>query len=143
MWKNKDIIEQFKRHPVRNLFISIVLYLIYLFCYFRYSPTHNGLDYLISIGIYVITMCLAVFACLGLMWTYCAKHSKFFKYLSGAAYWIYLSQVPILLTIMPMIVHRVHNFYGQLMVIIFACFLLSILSYEFIVKKTWLKKIVG
>lgn len=143
LWTHKDKISSYSRNASWTLTGSIIFYTFYLILYFHFINQHNLPAYWLTIFSYTLSMSLATLPLFGIAWRYWNHDSKVLDYISQASYWIYLVKIPILLAIIPAIVSLTHAFYMQFLYGILICFVLCIISYQLLVRHTFIGKILG
>lgn len=143
LWLHKQDFIWFGQQAWLKLIIALALYPGYLISYFYFINKENLLAQYFTIVLYCLIMTMSIFAVLGLTWRYLNRAQFILKYISEAAYWIYLVQMPILLVLMPMLALTKQNFYSQFLVATLGCMLICVITYHIFVRYTWLGKILG
>lgn len=142
LWENHRDFSAFMKNPGWQLLAAIATYLIYLSILLHFANGNSVLMHIVGLFFYMLTMVLSVFAVIGLAWRYLNAPS-FLRHISASAYWIYLVQMPILLVSIPIIALLHWSFLQQLIANILLCVLLCLSSYYFLVRPTWLHRILG
>lgn len=143
LWAHKDKISSYSQNAGWTLIGSIISYACYLILYFHFINQNHLSAYWLTISFYTLSMSLATLPLFGLAWRYWNHESKILDYVSQASYWIYLVKIPILFMIIPLIVGMTHMFYLQFLYGILICFTLCIISYQLLVRHTFIGKILG
>lgn len=142
LWENHRDFSDFMKNPAWQLLAAIATYLIYLSILLHFSNGNSVFMHILGLFFYMLSMVLSVFAVVGLAWRYLNAPS-FLRHISASAYWIYLVQMPILLVSVPIIALWHGSFLQQLIANILLCILVCLSSYYFLVRPTWLRRILG
>ena len=143
LWQHQHTFLRLTTWAWQKFLLSLIFYCIYLVCYFHFFHTHKEWQYLLSLWIYNTSMLLGVFACLGFSWRYLSNYHSALRYLSRASYWLYLTQIPIVLVFIIMTLALTPSFYLQFFLTILLSTATCLLTYRVFIQKTWLRKIVG
>lgn len=142
-WFYKEQLFCFSQKIFAKIIVSILLYLLYLKCYFYFIDRHVFVVYILITVLYTVIMTLTVLALFGTAWRYLAYHQPILRYLSQASYWIYLVQMPILLFLTPWLMLMLHTWYAQFTFAVVITLSLCLLSYQFFVRYSWLGRVIG
>lgn len=143
LWTHKHKISLFSQNASLTLISSIFLYACYLALYVHFIDQHNLWAHWLTIFCYTLSMSLATLPLMGIAWQYWNKNIKLLNYISQSSYWIYLVKIPILVVIVPLITEVTHLFYLQFLLGILVCFILCIISYQLLVRHSFIGKILG
>jgi glucan biosynthesis protein C len=143
LWENQTLLPRLGAHAIQKILISIVLYIIYLICYFHFIRAQNEWLHLLAVYIYSLSLSMAIFGLIGAAWRYLPAHQAVLRYLSKVSYWLYLTQVPVIWYLSWIMVSVTTNFYIQFFSIILLCFAFSLLTYHLFIRRTRLQKILG
>ena len=141
LWGHQAQLARFFKGSGWCLALSLGLYLLYLVGYYEQVAQPRFLmRYLISF-LYQLSMSLAVFALFGIAWSRGA--SCVMRYLSGASYWLYLVQIPLISGLIVLTTKPGASCYQQCFIVSVATLLLGLVSYHWCVRSTWLTRFVG
>lgn len=147
VWRHQKAFQCYKQFAWQQLVLSMGCYGVYLVFYFHFAGNDYSLGYFTTLIFYFLTMVFSVFGCLGFVWCYLPKEEgvlqKMLRYLSGASYWFYLTQLVICAFFVAMIQSVTTQFYMQFLGATTLSFVVCVVSYHVIVRRTWLSKIVG
>lgn len=131
------------RRSVLKLLLSIALYMFFLYWYFYCGVKADFYQRAIGLFFYQLSSVLAVFAFMGLFVNLISKQNKFLRYISGASYWIYLVQVPIVMTLVASTYRHGDNFFAASIRVSAISFIIALLSYQFFIRHAWLSRFLG
>ncbi len=143
LWKHQGQFKRFFKHSWKMFFIAMLLYSAFLGCYYAAANTEQR--YVKGIGLVLdqLALSVSVFALFGIAWHSTMLQHTVVRYLSGASYWLYLTQIAFITAFMALTTPSAAQFYQQSLQISVATLCLSLLSYQFIVRSTWLNRVVG
>lgn len=143
LWNHQDKFDLIFKHSFLKLGLSVLLYVFFVFCYLHYTKNAGFFLRNVNLFVYQLSSSLAVFAFMGICWNYFKNHHKIFHYLSNASYWVYLVQVPIIILLISWTYESKANFFIVSLKITVISLALSLLSYQFLVRHTWLSRFFG
>ena len=124
-----------------KLSLSMVLYGIYMQYFF--SPSAVGFSYYIGLFINQLSTVFVVFSLIGLTWRYGTKPRYGLRYVSAASYWLYLSHIPLIFLCLTWLPQQAAHYYVDCVVVSVTTLALGLLSYQWLVRHTWLNRFVG
>lgn len=139
LWGRQAYIQTFFKRRGGALALSLALYLLYLLGYYALADKHDFFIHYVLAFIYQLSMSLAVFALVAIAWR--LNTSRWIRYLSGASYWLYLVQIPVITTLIVLLPPK--PYYQEGFIISALTLLVGLLSYHALVRSSWLKHFVG
>lgn len=82
-------------------------------------------------------------ACIGLFSSCFQSEKPWVRYLSDSAYWLYLAHLPLVILIQSKIAHLSWNAFIKILLISLLSVALLLLSYELLVRRTWLGRLLN
>ena len=146
LFKSKDILDQIKTFAKRNIFIGCIMGLLAI----APQPFFNNQDYIYysCIETFALISCnisiyFLVFGFWGVFANLNLKESTTIRYLTDSSYWVYLSNMPIVMLIQISLLNVDISIYLKFIISFFGAFLLSMLSYEYLVRYTFVGGILN
>lgn len=141
--KHQVQIAKWFSHSFVKVGLAIALYTLYMISYFHGYAQLTSWLYGSQLFLYQLSACFMVLTLLAVAWRYLQAKNPALTYLSNAAYWNYLTQVPIILVLIGLFRPNGHHFYTQSLLLMLSAFALSLGSYQLFVRHTWLNHFVG
>lgn len=145
LYINKDLISYFKKNAWYQLAFSFLAFIIH----FYFVDKIQSLDapsfqyvFLVSLSGGICSW-LTLFSFIGLFLIYFEKENKYVSYFSNASYWVYLIHVPLLLILSGLFYKFEMCALVKCLLSILITFMLTILSYELLVRKTFIGKFLN
>lgn len=112
--------------------------------YFEKTETQNySLIKFIAIFLYILSSYLITLGLIGFAAKKLNKTSKPIEYLSDATYWIYISNVPIVMFFHLILKPLQISIFIKFTIAFVISYIISILTYDFFIRYTWLSKYFG
>mgnify|MGYP006077760757 CR=1 FL=1 len=146
LFKSKNILNQIKIHAKRNILIGCIMGLLAI------APqpffNHQNHIYYGLIEVFALISCnvsiyFLVFGFWGVFGNLNLKDSKAIRYLTDSSYWVYLSNMPIVMLIQIALMNVDISIYFKFIISFFGAFVLSMLSYEYLVRYSFIGGILN
>ncbi len=136
----KDIL-RFKKGAVSFGVLGLCFFVAKLIVYDKWGETYTT-QYVLA-ALHAIFVWCIVFAHIGLYLKYFNNYSRWGRYLSDASYWIYLVHLPIVLVLQALLIHSGLNAYAKFIVVVAVTFLLTITTYNYLVRDTFIGRFLN
>lgn len=143
LWRRQKHFEKFFNDNYIKIMASLGFYAIFLWYNFHYQGNKNIGYYCLKMFFYQLSACLSSFALFGIAWRHIFKENRVMRYLSQSSYWLYLSQLQIIWILIALSLPNKNNFIAYSLTISITTLALSLLSYHFFVRYTWLNRFFG
>ena len=143
LWGHQDKIPVFFNQSGFKLLLSIFLDGVFIVWYFNHLGDNSFFNRNIGTLIYELSAALAVLALFGMAWRGVRKSNRVLRYISSASYWLYLVQLPIILVLLGFNYNSQDNFFMTSIKLMIGSLVLALLSYQILVRHTWLNSIFG
>lgn len=143
LWGHQDKFSIFFIQSGFKPLFSIVLYGVFMVWYFYCLNNENFFNRNFGVFIYELSAALMVLALFGGAWRSVHKSNKVLRYISSASYWLYLVQLPIILVLLGFNYSSQDNFFMTSIKLMIGSLVLALLSYQILVRHTWLNSIFG
>ena len=146
LFKSKDMLNQTKAFAKRNILIGCIIGLLAIIPQpFFENTNYIYYDFIQAFALIScnISIYFLVFGIWGTFGNLKLKNSKSIRYLTDSSYWVYLSNMPIVMLIQISLVNVPISIYLKFIISFFGALLLSILSYEYMVRYTFIGAILN
>ena len=143
IWKRRTDLSHLVECPWKKLLVSFLAYIVFLVMYHQFYNAQSVWLHWVTTSTYCISMIFGVFANLGIAYRYLSSHQPILRYFVSASYWIYLTKIPVLFALTPMLVSIAMPVYMQFILATFFCLAITVGSYQLLVRHTWLRFLMG
>ena len=142
IYNDQSVLVKIQKHSVEIVLLSIVLYFSHAFAYIHFVNTASFAGYLLSCALFSLSLTTSVFGFIGFFLRYCSIQRDWLRYLSDGSYWMYLIQIPIIYLVSAACIVYLKSFFVQFVVCSCIFAIIYFLTFHFLVRRTWLKKVV-
>ncbi|MDP1573461.1 MAG: acyltransferase family protein [Coxiellaceae bacterium] len=143
IYNHQETLVDIQYYAVLMLLLSILLYFTHAFLYIHFIDKHDFFAYLVSSALFASSLVLSVFGWIGFFLRYCSIKRSWLHYLSAGSYWMYLIQIPIIYIVSAACIVYLKSFLVQFLVCISIFAVIYFLTFHFLVRRTWLRKVLG
>jgi len=140
-YNTSGLIDDIKKNSKYLLRLGLILSLISIVPQLCFEST--DLDYYLLIkGSSILLSCSAIYLLVLGLWGYCnnlnLKNSKYLRYMTDSSYWVYLSNMPIVVILQIILMPLDISLFLKFMISFLGAFSISMLTYEYFVRYTFL-----
>jgi peptidoglycan/LPS O-acetylase OafA/YrhL len=82
-------------------------------------------------------------SCIGLFRSCLSQQKSWIRYLSDSSYWLYVAHLPLVVILQSSVVDLPWNSFGKLSAISILSILLLLVSYQLLVRNTWIGRLLN
>lgn len=143
LWRHQNKFGVFFKRNGLKVLLSIVLYGVFVAWYFSHLAHDGFFNRNVGVFIYELSAAFVTLALFGGAWHSVRKSNKILRYISQASYWLYLVQIPIIMPCVFFNNGQHDSFVIAAIKISVISTLIALLSYQLLVRHTWLSNIFG
>lgn len=150
--RHAHLVEMFTKYRVLNTVLGVVFIAIVtlMFLSIIYHPDFGpalGSSYVWLARLYNILYAFASMTAMsgfiGMMLYYFSKANNTIRFLADASYWMYLIHLPVVVFFQILVAHLTIHWLFKALFILMPSFTILLLSYQFLVRSTWIGKLLN
>jgi surface polysaccharide O-acyltransferase-like enzyme len=130
LYKNRDLLDRFKRHVWMYLALAVPAFLVY-----GLAPAGSH-PYVKAAG-NVLLCWFNIFVCTGLFLKFCGNPSPLWRYMSDSAYWLFIMHMPVVVLLQVAFLPVPLPALAKVPIVLALSVAILIVSYDFMVRPTW------
>lgn len=141
-----DTINYCTKYSIIYFMVAILMCVAYLVLYtlqFNYGDVHYAYYKMLCMFFYGSAAIFLVKSSIGLAINYLNKPRKVVRYLADASYWLYISQIPLVVLMQIIMIQTSYNYIIQYLCIFLSSLLILLICYKLFVRHTWIGQLLN